>query len=136
MDQQVAYEEAGRVHRYMLGWRHAAFAGYFVILYGIASLVEKFEEQPNVVTILLFAASCAGIVLFFIDVRTRELYNAAVQAGNAIECGEPGNLFARLAIPPRWWPRGVPGPHSAMIWLVYWLGSAALFVAFWGRLCR
>lgn len=88
MDQKLEYEEAGRVHRYFLNWRHAAFAGYFAVLYGVATLIEKVWEKPEALAAVLLLSGLIGPALFLIDVRTRQLYHAAVQAGRAAERGE------------------------------------------------
>src|SRR3954468_24765432 len=139
IDAKVEYEESGRVHRYFLNWRHAAFAGYFAILYGFASTAEKiWKEAPGVLPWLLLGAGFVGIGFLFIDLRTRELYYAAIEAGKAIESGEKGTLYARLQVKPRWWPNEWPGPHSAAIWAIYLLFSFALFAgaaAAWSRFC-
>src|SRR3954469_18628153 len=101
IEAKVEYEESGRVHRYFLNWRHAAFAGYFAILYGFASTAEKiWKEAPGVLPWLLLGAGFVGIGFLFIDLRTRELYYAAIEAGKAIESGEKGTLYARLQVKP------------------------------------
>lgn len=130
IERKAAYEEAGRAHRYLLSWRHAAFAGYFAILYGVISLIDKLTSTPTLLALVLVVTSFVGVGLFFIDVRTRELYNRAVQAGRAIELGEKVDVFSRLAIPPSgWWPQGEAGPHSKAIWLTYGICSLVLLVA-------
>jgi hypothetical protein len=74
MDEKTAYEEAGRVHRYFLNWRHAAFAGYFVILYAVASLCIKVWENPGAVAAILLLASPIG----FSDDRADDFCVASV----------------------------------------------------------
>jgi hypothetical protein len=81
MDEKVAYEEAGRVHRYFLNWRHAGIAGYFVVLYAVASLcIKLWDQHPLAVVSVLLLASPIGVALVTMDRRNRQLYYAASEA--------------------------------------------------------
>src|SRR3990172_12420154 len=95
--EEKRYEEIGVNYRFFLGWRHAAFAGDLIILYGVFSLTSSmYKEIPTCAWIVPFIASPIGILLWMIDVRTRDLYHAAIKAGKDIE-GEKGGFFTRLS---------------------------------------
>jgi hypothetical protein len=95
--QEKKYEEIGTSFRFFLGWRHAAFAGEMVILYGIISLtLSTYKDSAEVAWIIPALASPIGILLWIIDVRTRDLYHAAIRAGKELE-GDGGGFYTRLA---------------------------------------
>src|SRR5688572_21900951 len=95
--QKAKYEEAGRYHRYILNWRYGAFAGYFAILYGIASLsFELWDEHPERAALIWILASPIGVALFAADRRTRRLYGAAQDAAKSIAAGNSGELYESL----------------------------------------
>jgi len=90
------YEEIGQNYRFFLGWRHAAFAGALVILYAVLSLTFSiFNESPLIAWIIPALASPVGILLWIIDVRTRELYHAAIKAGKKLE-GKQGGFYTSI----------------------------------------
>lgn len=91
------YEEIGTNYRFFLSWRHAAFAGDLVIIYGILSLTFSiYKDTPSMAWIVPILGSPIGILLWIIDVRTRDLYHAAIRAGEDLE-GEKGGFFTQLA---------------------------------------
>ena len=91
------YEEIGTTYRYFLSWRHAAFAGDLVIIYGILSLTfSVYKDRPSLAWIVPLSGSPIGILLWIIDVRTRELYHASIRAGTALE-GIYGGFFTQLS---------------------------------------
>jgi hypothetical protein len=91
------YEEIGTNYRFVLGWRHAAFAGDLVIMYGILSLTfAVYKEIPVIAWIVPALGWPVGVLLWMVDVRTRELYHAAIRAGKAFE-GKRGGFFTQLA---------------------------------------
>ena len=91
------YEEIGTNYRFFLSWRHAAFAGDVVIIYGILSLTFSiYKDSPSLAWIVPTFGSPIGILLWIIDVRTRELYHAAIKAGKDLE-GKDGGFFTQLS---------------------------------------
>jgi hypothetical protein len=90
------YEEVGHVYRFFLGLRHATFAGNLVVLYGVMSLcISASKDAPNLIWVAPLVASPVGVLLWWIDVRTRDLYHAARKAGKDLE-GKGGGLYTRL----------------------------------------
>lgn len=90
------YEEVGHAYRYFLGWRHAAFGGYVLVLYGVVSLfISATKDASSLAWVIPLTASPIGFFLRWIDLRTRDLYHAAQRAGMDLE-GEGGGLFTRL----------------------------------------
>jgi len=90
------YEEIGSNYRFFLGWRHAAFAGILVVLFGVLSLTFTiYKETPSLAFVIPFIASPIGILLYFIDKRTRDLYHAAIRAGKFLEGG--GGFYTELS---------------------------------------
>lgn len=91
------YEEIGTNYRFFLGWRHAAFAGDLVIIYGVLSLTfTVYKDTPSFAWIVPALGSPLGVLLWIIDVRTRELYHAAIRAGKSLE-GKKGGFFSQLS---------------------------------------
>jgi hypothetical protein len=129
-DKETAYEEAGRAHRYFLNWRHAAFAGYFVVLYAVANVViQLWEKSPIAAGVVLILAAPIGLAMHQIDKRVRELYYAAIQAAKAIEAGEKTDLYTRIDRRPRDQPKGEEGPHTQTLKWTYWFYSLVFLVA-------
>ncbi len=94
--QDKRYEEIGTNYRFFLGWRHAAFAGDLVILYGVLSLTfSVYKEIPVIAWIVPTLGWPVGVLLWIIDVRTRDLYHATIRAGKALE-GKQGGFFTEL----------------------------------------
>jgi hypothetical protein len=90
------YEEVGSAYRFFLGWRHASFAGNLVVLYGVCSLlITAHRNAPNLMWTIPLAASPVGLLFWWIDVRTRDLYHAAMRAGKALE-GDAGGFYSEL----------------------------------------
>lgn len=91
------YEEIGTNYRFFLSWRHAAFAGDLIILYGILTLTFSiYKASPSIAWAIPTIGSPVGVLLWIIDVRTRELYHAAITAGKKLE-GKEGGFFTELA---------------------------------------
>lgn len=96
------YEEIGINYRFFLGWRHAAFAGDLVIIYGVLSLTfSVFKGAPALAWTVPALGFPVGILLWIIDVRTRDLYHAAIRAGKALE-GKKGGFFTQLSGVVNW----------------------------------
>jgi hypothetical protein len=92
------YEEIGTNYRFFLGWRHASFAGDLVIIYGVLSLtLSIYKDMPSIAWIIPAIGCPVGVLLWIIDVRTRELYHAAIRAGKDLE-GMEGGFFTQLSI--------------------------------------
>ena len=97
MDDNKKYDEIGSNYRFFLGWRHASFAGILIVLYGTFSLsLLIYKEAAAFAWIVPLVASPIGILLWVIDVRTRDLYHAAIQAGKVLE-GEKGGFYTILS---------------------------------------
>src|SRR5688572_6908685 len=97
--QEKKYEEIGTNYRFFLGWRHAAFAGDLIILYGVISLTTSFYKDKDLIAcawIIPAVAAPIGLLLRLIDVRTRVLYHAAIRAGQVLE-GDTGGFYTELA---------------------------------------
>lgn len=91
------YEEVGRNYRFFLGWRHAAFAGNVVVIYGVISLsITAFQRAPDYAWLVPLIGSPIGLLLWMIDVRTRDLYHAAMRAGKTLE-GQVGGFYTELS---------------------------------------
>ncbi|MCB4364386.1 hypothetical protein KIH07_11615 [Hydrogenophaga taeniospiralis] len=91
------YEEVGHAYRFFLGWRHAAFAGNIVVLYGVVSLcVSLAKDAPLQLWVVPLGASPLGVFFWWIDRRTRDLYHAAMNAGKELE-GEEGGFYTHLS---------------------------------------
>jgi hypothetical protein len=91
------YEEVGTMYRFYLGWRHAAFAGHVVIIYGVLSLaLSNYKADPMVACGALLIGAVVGLLLWVIDKRTRDLYHAAIRAGKHLE-GKTGGFFTELS---------------------------------------
>lgn len=105
-----AYEEIGPNYRFFLTWRHAAFAGGLVILWGTCSLLTSaYEKGLTVAWLIPFFASLAAFCLWLADRRTRQIYRSLTEAGKALEENNPGPYHALtdIGIPKDapWFPR-------------------------------
>ncbi len=90
------YKEIGANYRFFLGWRHASFAGNLIILYGVITLcISTYKSEPKWAFLIPLLASPIGVLLWMIDVRTRTLYHAAIQAGKELE-GSDGGFYTKL----------------------------------------
>ena len=124
------YEEIGTNYRFFLGWRHAAFAGDLVIIYGVLSLTYSiYKDIPSLAWIIPALSSPLGVLLWIIDVRTRELYHAAIRAGESLE-GKKGGFFtqlSRVALPRGKSPFSKPTQSGALNLLFF--GSSICLLA-------
>lgn len=85
------YDEIGNNYRFFLRWRHAAFAGQCVVIFAVCSLCATFiESAKEIAWIVTLAGSPIGILLWIIDVRTRDLYHATIKAGAELEGDSKG----------------------------------------------
>jgi hypothetical protein len=91
------YKEVGTNYRFFLGWRHATFAGNLIVLGGALSLcISAYKDARELVWLIPLCASPVGVLFWIIDVRNRNLYHAAIQAGKTLEDGQRG-FYTRLA---------------------------------------
>jgi hypothetical protein len=85
---ETIYKEVSATYRFFLGWRHAAIVGIVVIMGGVISLLSSVsKESPGLAFLVPLFASPLGVIFWAIDVRTRDLYHAAMRAGKALERG-------------------------------------------------
>jgi hypothetical protein len=139
--QEKKYEEIGTNYRFFLSWRHAAFAGDLIILYGVITLTLSFytdADSKALAWIVPALASPIGIFLWIIDVRTRDLYHAAIRAGKVLEGGKGGfytELANNVALPAGTSPFKKPTQSAALDLLfigssvISFIASILLFVA-------
>lgn len=104
------YEEIGPNYRFFLAWRHAAFAGGLVILWGTCSLlISAYEKGLTIAWLIPLPASLALFSLWLADRRTRQIYRSLTQAGMALEDNNPGPYHALtdIGIPKDapWFPK-------------------------------
>ena len=124
------YKEVGSNYRFFLGWRHASFAGYLIVLYGVITLcVSTYKSEPKWAFLIPLLASPIGILLWMIDVRTRTLYHAAIRAGKELESNEGGfyTELSKEAIPPGTSPFTKITQTGALN-LFFWGSSIVLFI--------
>ena len=122
------YEEIGTNYRFFLGWRHAAFAGHLVILYGILSLTfSVYGQSPAKAWLVPAFGSPIGILLWIVDVRTRDLYHAAIRAGKSIE-GKRGGFYTQLTgiVVSKGTPRLKRLTQSLALDILFWGSSIGL----------
>ena len=119
------YEEIASTYRFFLSWRHAAFAGNLLVVYGATSLtLTALEKAPSIAWLVPALAAPIGVLLWVIDVRTRDLYHATIKAGTVVE-GGVGALFTqlnRVAFPPGTSPLKHLSQSAAIN--VFFLGSS------------
>ena len=142
MNDDKKYEEVGNVYRFFLGWRHASFAGNLLVMYGAASLtLLAYKDARSLAWLVPLAASPIGVLFWWIDVRTRDLYHAAIAAGKALE-GDGSGFYHQLA--------DVAVPRGSSVFSratqsgalsVFFLGSSAVLFAvglalLWLTFCR
>lgn len=90
------YEEVGSNYRFFLRWRHASFAGQCIVLFAVFTLSASFiEKAREIAWVVPLAASPIGVLLWIIDVRTRDLYHATIKAGAELE-GENNGFYTVL----------------------------------------
>lgn len=126
-----SYEEVGHLYRFFLGWRHASFVGNALVLYGVVSLcISAWKDAPLLTWAIPLSASPMGVLLWWIDRRTQDLYHAAIRAGKDLE-GQNGGFYTRLsevALPAGASPFSRVTQTGAL--KVFFLGSSlALFIA-------
>lgn len=84
----VTYEEIGRAHRYFLNWRNALFAGHITVIYahviGYSWLIHQ-KDTRTYQLILLISAFLMTLIFWGLEIRTRSLYRACLDAGEAWE---------------------------------------------------
>jgi hypothetical protein len=91
------YEEVGTNYRFFLKWRHAALAGNLLVLGAVFSgCISALKDAKEILWLIPLCASPVGILLWIIDVRTRDLYHATIDAGKELEDGVKG-FYTRLA---------------------------------------
>jgi len=101
-----AYEEIGPNYRFFLAWRHAAFAGGLVILWGTCSLLTSaYEKGLSIAWSIPFLASLTLLCLWLADRRTRQIYQSLTKAGRALEGNNPGPYHALTDVGI---PKGAP----------------------------
>jgi hypothetical protein len=127
---EKVYEEISTTYRFFLGWRHAAFAGDIIAIYGILTLTYSvFTENSDIAWVVPAIGFPIGILLWIIDKRTRDLYHATTNAGKQLE-GEVGGFFTELKkkeIPEGFSPFCKPS-HSGALNLLFFGTSFILFV--------
>jgi len=93
---EKAYEEVGANYRFFLRWRHAAVIGDLIVLWATLSLcITAFKDARQLMWIIAFCASPFGILLWIVDVRTRDMYHTAIRAGADLE-GEVRGFYTRV----------------------------------------
>jgi hypothetical protein len=102
LDEEL-YKEVGSNYRFFLGWRHATFAGYLIVLGAVVSFcVSAYKDAAEVLWLVPLGASPIGFLLWAVDVRTRGLYHAAIRAGKELEQATKGfytHLADEVALP-------------------------------------
>ena len=90
------YEEVGTNYRFFLGWRHATFAGYIVIIGAAVSVsASTFKDVPSLAWLFPLGAFPIGFLLWIIDIKTRKLYGALQRAGASME-GQTGGGYTNI----------------------------------------
>ena len=88
IEPNVTYEEIGRVHRYFLNWRNALFAGHITVIYahviGYSWLIDH-ENTWMYELLLLLSGLFMTLIFWGLELRTRELYRACLEAGKSWE---------------------------------------------------
>jgi len=93
------YEEVGANYRFFLGWRHAAFAGYLIVVgTAVSFTMSTLKDSPNLAFIIPIGASPIGCLLWFIDKRNRSIYAAISKAGADLEEKSPGSYKSLSAV--------------------------------------
>mgnify|MGYP001605055347 CR=1 FL=1 len=91
------YKEVGANYRFFLGWRHALVAGYLIVLGAALSLcISAFKDAREIVWLIPIGICPIGVIFWAIEVRTRDLYHTAINAGKDLEVPENG-FYAHLA---------------------------------------
>jgi len=106
---EKSYKEVGPNYRFFLAWRHAAFGGNLVILWGASRLLITAVKEVSPITWLIpLLASLAAFCLWLADKRTRQIYRALVEAGRNLEQDDgPFTALSKTGIPEdaKWYPR-------------------------------
>lgn len=115
---EKAYEEIGPNYRFFLAWRHAAFAGGLVILWGTCSLlISAYEKGVAIAWLIPLPASLALFSLWLADCRTRQIYRSLTLAGKALEDNNSGPYHALTDVGIQkdapWFPKKGK-PHSKL----------------------
>lgn len=95
--QEKKYAEIGANYRFFLGWRLAYFIGMLVTILGVVLLsMSLYKDLPKVAWLTPLVASPLGLLMRMADLHIRELYKAAIRAGEVLE-GETGGMYSELA---------------------------------------
>jgi hypothetical protein len=87
---EKAYEEVGANYRFFARWRHAAVVGDLVVLWAVLTLcISAYEDARQLMWAIPLCASPFGIILWIIDVRTRDMY----QRVSGILCKRPVHVI-------------------------------------------
>lgn len=113
-----AYEEIGPNYRFFLAWRHAAFGGGLIVLWGACSLLTSaFEKGVQIAWLIPLLSALVTLCLWLADHRTRQIYRSITEAGKKLEGDEPGPYHALtdIGIPKNapWFPRK-DNPHCKL----------------------
>ena len=128
MDDRIAFEEAGRLGRYFLNWRHAALVGYLAFLFAVVLLVRHLWDNSAAVLAILVLAIPIGLMLALADLRSRRLSLAAIDAAKRIESGHKAHVYSSLARSSASRASDSSGAERWGLAPIYWGYSAALAV--------
>lgn len=90
---QAIYSEVGTNYRYFLTWRQATVAAAAFGLFGIVKLTVDLQMAENkfpYAWLIPFGGIPLGLILWIIDSRNRDMYHAAIYAGDQLEGEIPG----------------------------------------------
>ncbi len=128
------YSECCQTYRFFKGWRHALFAGLFLVLAAVGTfcLTASNEDRPLIVFILI-AAGFIPLLLFALDVRTRTLFQLAKEEGAKMEGAAFGGsevqgFFTRLSKDEGSITHGRCMAIACVVSMVMLLGLAAWFL--------
>ena len=105
-----AYEAVGPNYRFFLTWRHAAFAGNLIVLWGTSRLlISAYKEGTPFIWLIPMLSSLVALCLWLADKRTRQIYRAIVKAGKDLEEDGKGPYteLNKILIPKHapWFPK-------------------------------
>ncbi len=125
------YKEVGAEYRFFLGWRHASLAGLVVIVAGSLSMSASIhKDSPSLAFLGPLLASPFGVILWWIDVRTRDLYHAAIEAGKGLEAPERGffTILSEKAVVSKERSSFSRFTQSGALTTIFWLSSIGMLV--------
>lgn len=116
------YEEVGHTYRFFLAWRHAAVAGYLVVIF--SAVTAKDTSIP--IWAIFLGTAAIGFLLWHADRRIQDLYSVTLEVGGQLE-GSPDGLYRRLrnGAHPSNSPAGRRLSHSEVIGGLFWAGIIA-----------